>query len=77
MSKMRNLCKDERKELKVLADDFGLWGRKDIQKIIESCSTYDEGHRKILSVYNQVYMQLQRQKEYGNYIDERKILYHT
>lgn len=56
MSKMRNLCKEERKELKVLADDFGLWGRKDIQKIIESCTTYDEGHRKILSVYNQVYM---------------------
>lgn len=56
MAKMRNLCREERRELKVLADDFGLWERKDIQKIIESCATYDEGQRKILSVYNQVYM---------------------
>lgn len=56
MAKMRNLCREERRELKVLADDFGLLERKDIQKIIESCATYDEGQRKILSVYNQVYM---------------------
>lgn len=56
MSKMRNLCREERKELKVLADDFGLFERKDIQNIIDSCVTYDEGQRKILSIYNQVYM---------------------
>lgn len=56
MSKMRNLCKEERKELKVLADDFGLLERKDIQNIIDSCVSYDEGQRKILSIYNQVYM---------------------
>lgn len=56
MSKMRNLCREERKELKVLANDFGLLGRKDIQNIIDSCVTYDEGQRKILSIYNQVYM---------------------
>ena len=56
MSKMRNLCKEERKELKVLADDFGLLERKDIQNIIQSCVSYDEGQRKILSIYNQVYM---------------------
>lgn len=56
MSKMRNLCKEERKELKVLADDFGLLGRKDVQNIIASCVSYDEGHRKILNIYNQVYM---------------------
>lgn len=56
MSKMRNLCREERKEVKVLADDFGLLERKDIQNIIDSCVTYDEGQRKILSIYNQVYM---------------------
>ena len=77
MSKMRNLCREERRELKVLADDFGLLERKDIQNIIDSCVTYDEGQRKILSIYNQVYMQLQRQKEYVNCINEWKILYCT
>ena len=56
MSKMRNLCREERRELNVLADDFGLLERKDIQNIIDSCVTYDEGQRKILSIYNQVYM---------------------
>lgn len=56
MSKMRNLCREERRELKVLADDFGLLERKDIQNIIASCVSYDEGQRKILSIYNQVYM---------------------
>ena len=56
MSKMRNLCREERRELKVLADDFGLLERKDIQNIIDSYVSYDEGQRKILSIYNQVYM---------------------
>lgn len=52
----RNLCREEKKELKVLADDFGLAERNDVQEIIESCSNYNEGQRKILQIYNQVYM---------------------
>lgn len=53
---MRNLCREEKRELKVLADDFGLLERKDVQEIIESCDNYYEGQRKILQIYNQVYM---------------------
>lgn len=56
MAKMRSLCREDKRELKVLADDFGLLERKDIQNIINSCVTYNEGQEKILSVYDQVYM---------------------
>lgn len=54
--KPRNLCRQEKKELKVLADDFGLIGRRDVQRIIDTCNSYAEGHRAILRIYNQVYM---------------------
>lgn len=53
---MRTLCKDEKKELKVLADDFGLLRRKEVQEIIENCRSYAEGQRKIMGVYETVYM---------------------
>ncbi len=53
---MRNLCRQEKKELKVLADDFGLLQRDDVQGIIETCKSYAEGQRKIMRVYEAVYM---------------------
>lgn len=53
----RNLCREEKRELKVLASDFGLLERKDIQEIIVTCNTYHEGQRAILKIYTQVYMQ--------------------
>lgn len=53
---MRTLCKEEKKELKVLADDFGLLRRKEVQEIIENCISYAEGQRKIMGVYEAVYM---------------------
>lgn len=57
MAGMRSLCKQEKKELKVLADDFGLLGREDVQEIIETCKSYSEGQRAIMRVYEKVYIQ--------------------
>lgn len=53
---MRSLCRQDKRELKVLADDFGLSERKDIQKIIETCKNYNEGHREIMGIYDKVYL---------------------
>lgn len=54
--KPRNLCRQEKKELKVLASDFGLIGRKGVKEVIDTCSSYAEGQRAIMRIYNQVYM---------------------
>lgn len=53
---MRSLCRQEKRELRVLADDFGLLEREDIQEIIENCKSYAEGQQKIMMVYTAVYM---------------------
>lgn len=53
---MRSLCRQEKKELRVLADDFRLLDRKDVQEIIETCESYAEGQRKIMRIYMAVYM---------------------
>lgn len=53
---VRNLCKQYRKELKILARDFGLLHREDVQEAINSSKTYAEGQRKIMRVYEAVYM---------------------
>lgn len=53
---MRSLCRQEKKELKVLADDFGLLHREDVQEIIENSKSYAEGQQKIMRVYTAVYM---------------------
>ncbi len=53
---IRNLCSPDKKELKKLADDFGLLHRQDVQKIIENCKSYAEGQQKIMRVYTSVYM---------------------
>lgn len=52
----KHLCRQDKRELKVLAFDFGLLERKEVKEIIETCKSYHEGHRKILEVYNRVYM---------------------
>jgi len=56
MGKMRSLCRKDKRELKVLADDFGLSERKDVQKIIATCRNYNEGHREIMGIYDKVYL---------------------
>lgn len=48
--------KQEKKELKTLARDFGLLQRKEVQDIIENCKSYAEGQQKIMRVYTTVYM---------------------
>lgn len=53
---MRSLCRSEKKELKVLASDFGLLDREEVQNAIETCKSYAEGRRKIMAVYEAVYM---------------------
>ena len=50
------ISKQERKELKILADDFRLLHRKDVQDIIENCRSYTEGQQKIMRVYMAVYL---------------------
>ncbi len=56
MMAMRSLCRQEKKELRVLADDFGLLHRKEVQEIIETCKSYAEGQQKIMRVYEAAYM---------------------
>ena len=50
------ISSQEKIELKVLADDFGLLHRKDVQEIIKSCKSYEEGQKRIMQVYTAVYM---------------------
>ena len=50
------ISKQERKDLKTLADDFRLLERKDVQEIIENSKSYAEGQQKIMRVYTSVYM---------------------
>lgn len=56
MGKMRTLCRQDKKELKILAQDFGLLERKDVKKIIETSQSYNEGHQKLMEIYDKVYM---------------------
>lgn len=53
---VKSLCSQEKKELKVLADDFGLLYRKDVQENIENCKSYAEGQQKIMRVFEKVYL---------------------
>ena len=52
----KSMNKQEKNDLKTLADDFGLLQRNDIQEIIQNCKTYEEGQRKIMKVYTKVYI---------------------
>lgn len=52
----KTISKQDKRDLKILADDFGLLEREDVQEIIETCNSYTEGQRKIMRVYTVVYM---------------------
>lgn len=52
----QNLCGQDMKDLMELAEDFKLLEREDVQEIIENCKSYVEGQRKIMGVYDKVYM---------------------
>lgn len=52
----KKISTQDRKELQVLADDFRLSHRKDVQEIIQSCKSYSEGQQKIMRVYSAVYL---------------------
>ena len=51
----KTISKQDRKDLQVLADDFGLSYRKEVQEIIQNCRSYAEGQQKIMRVYTAVY----------------------
>lgn len=51
----KTISEQDRKDLQVLADDFRLLHRKDVQDIIQNCRSYSEGHQKIMRVYMAVY----------------------
>lgn len=53
----KTISRQDRKDLKILADDFGLLYKKEVQEIIETCKSYAEGQQKIMRVYEAVYMQ--------------------
>lgn len=52
----KKISTQDKKELQVLADDFRLSHRKDVQEIIQSCKSYSEGQQKIMRVYSAVYL---------------------
>ena len=51
----KTISKQDRKDLQVLADDFGLSYRKEVREIIQNCRSYAEGQQKIMRVYTAVY----------------------
>ncbi|MCM1048684.1 MAG: hypothetical protein NC433_09675 [Clostridiales bacterium] len=52
----KTINKQEKKDLKTLARDFGLLYRKEVQEIIATCKSYEEGQQKIMRVYEAVYL---------------------
>lgn len=52
----RGSNRNEKKELKILADDFGLLHREDVQEIVANCTSYAEGQKEIMRVYDMVYI---------------------
>lgn len=53
----KKMDKQDVKDLKTLARDFGLLHKEEVQKILETCKDYADGQRKIMSVYEMVYLQ--------------------
>ena len=52
----RSISKQDKKDLKILADDFCILNRADVQEIINTCKSYAEGQQKIMRVYTAVYL---------------------
>ncbi len=53
---IKTISKQDKKDLKTLAGDFGLLHRKEVQEITENCKSYAEGQQKIMRVYTAVYL---------------------
>ena len=53
----KTISSQDKKDLQVLADDFRLLHRKDVQEIIQNSRSYAEGQQKIMRVYTAVYLQ--------------------
>lgn len=47
----------EKKELKTLTKDFGLWDYPEVQDIIENSKSYEKSLQAIMKVYDRVYLQ--------------------
>ncbi len=54
----RHLCRLERKDLIVLADDFMVL-TDEVREIIDTCGSYAEGKREIMRAYDLKYMKKQ------------------
>lgn len=52
----KKISQQDRKDLRTLADDFGILYRQDAQEVIKTCRSYAEGQRKIMRIYTAVYM---------------------
>lgn len=52
----RTISSQDKKDLRVLASDFGLLHRQDVQDIIQNSRSYSEGQQKIMRVYTTVYL---------------------
>ena len=50
------ITRQGRKDLKTLADDFGLLYMEEVQEIIAGCDSYSEGQQGIMRVYESVYL---------------------
>ena len=55
-SPTKKISSQDKKDLQVVADDFGLLHRKDVQDIIQNCRSYSDGQQKIMRVYSAVYL---------------------
>lgn len=45
-----------KKELVMLADDFGLLNTPGVRAMIESATDYQETHKKLMAIYNKKYL---------------------
>ena len=45
-----------KKELRILAKDFCLLDRPEVLEAIVNCQNYEDGRRKIMKIYETVYM---------------------
>lgn len=52
----KTISRQDKKDLRALADDFGLLHRQDVQDIIQNSKSYSEGQQKLMRVYSAVYL---------------------
>lgn len=56
-NKTMGVKRGEKRELEILASDFGLLDRRDVREIIRNNKNYADSRRAILKIYDMVYMQ--------------------